>query len=72
MTTKVGEYIFAESNPISYNIAFETVTGQPMLAISETGFYVRGVKVEQGPEEAKQVFEAFKQWLVWSSLQRKY
>lgn len=43
-----------------------------MLAISETGFYVRGVKVEQGPDEAKQVYEAFKEWLVWSSLNRRY
>jgi hypothetical protein len=30
-----------------------------MLKISPDGFWVRGVKVEQGPEEAKEVYEAF-------------
>jgi hypothetical protein len=31
-----------------------------MLKISPDGFWVRGVKVEQGPGEAKEVYEAFK------------
>lgn len=72
MATETDKYVFAESKPISYNIAFDAATGTTMLAISETGFYVRGVKVEQGPDEARQVYEAFKEWLVWSSLNRQY
>lgn len=31
-----------------------------MLKISEDGFWVRGVKVEQGPGEARAVYEAMK------------
>lgn len=37
---------------------FNTNT-EEMLRISPDGFWVRGVKIEQGPEEAKKVYEAF-------------
>jgi hypothetical protein len=30
-----------------------------MIRISKEGFYVRGVKVEQGPGEAEEVYKAF-------------
>lgn len=33
-----------------------------MLRITADGFYVRGVKVEQGPEEAAQFHQAFTDW----------
>ena len=39
-----------------------------MIKITADSFYVRGVKVEQGPGEAEAVYEAFKQWMVWASL----
>lgn len=71
MPTEKVEYQFTESKPMSYNIAFDTITGESMLAIDESGFYVRGVKVEQGPDEARQVYEAFKQWLAWGVLNRQ-
>jgi len=41
-----------------------------MLRITPKGFYIRGVKVEQGPEEAKAVYTAFKQFLMWETLKR--
>jgi hypothetical protein len=47
-----------------------TAGSEEMLKVAEDGFYVRGVKVEQGPKEAEQVYEAFKQWLTWASLTR--
>lgn len=58
----------------SPKITFSTnpLTVEPMLTISETDFYVRGVKVEQGPNEARQVYEAFQQWLTWCALTRQY
>ena len=34
-----------------------------MLKISKDGFWVRGVKVEQGPGEAEEVYNAFKSYL---------
>lgn len=40
--------------------------GEEMLRVAKDGFYVRGVRVEADEKEAKQVYEAFKQWLTWS------
>ena len=36
---------------------------EEMLKISADGFWVHGVKVEQGPEEAEAVYTAFKAFL---------
>ena len=44
---------------------------EEMIKVTEDAFYVRGVKVEQGPDEARQVYEAFKQWVAWASLTRE-
>jgi hypothetical protein len=64
MITKVEEpKITFDTNPL---------TAEPMLVISEKGFWVRGVRVEQGPNEAEQVYQAFQQWLAWSALNRQY
>lgn len=35
----------------------------PELMITKEGFFVRGVKVEQGEQEAEAVYDAFKNWL---------
>jgi hypothetical protein len=40
---------------------------EEMLKISKEGFWVRGVKVEQGPEEAKEVYEAFMKLLRYNN-----
>jgi uncharacterized protein YaiE (UPF0345 family) len=41
-----------------------------MLKVSEDGFYVRGVKVPMDDREAETVYNAFKEFLVWSRLHR--
>jgi hypothetical protein len=55
------------------NIVFKTNTNDihtEVLRISPEGFYVRGVKVEQGPEEAVAVYNAVKQMIMWDTLRR--
>jgi hypothetical protein len=46
--------------------------GVEMLRVGPDGFWVRGVKVEQDDQEAQAVYNAFKQWMVWASLQGRY
>lgn len=46
-------------------------TNTEMLKVSPKGFWVRGVKVEQDDKEAEVVYNAFKQWLVWSEMNRR-
>ena len=46
--------------------------GEEMLRVSPDGFWVRGVKVEQDEGEAQAVYDAFKQWMAWTSLQGQY
>jgi len=41
-----------------------------MLKVSPDGFYVRGVKLEQDDKEIKEVYNCFKEWLAWSTLNR--
>jgi hypothetical protein len=41
-----------------------------MLRIAEDGFYVRGVRLKQDDKEVEQVYNAFKEWLTWSTLNR--
>jgi hypothetical protein len=55
--------------PTEKNIVFSSGDSE-MLKISPKGFWVRGVQVNQDAKEAATVYEAFKQWLVWSELNR--
>ena len=55
--------------PTEKNIVFSSGDSE-MLKISPKGFWVRGVQVTQDEKEAVTVYEAFKQWLVWSELNR--
>lgn len=57
-------------DPVPSNIVMNAGM-EEMIKITPEGFYVRGAKVEQGPEEAQQVYEAFRQWLVWGSLTKE-
>lgn len=43
-----------------------------MLKITDRGFWVRGVQVPQDEREAKLVYDAFREWMTWASLTRKY
>ena len=56
------------------NIVFYAGGEEPneMLKITKTGFYVRGKLVEQDDREAEIVYNAFKEWMVYSALTRKY
>lgn len=44
--------------------------GNEMLKITQNGFYVRGKQIKQDDQEAEKVYNSFKEWLVWQSLQR--
>ncbi len=46
--------------------------GAEMLRVGPDGFWVRGVKVEQDAQEAQAVYNAFKQWMAWASLEGQY
>lgn len=52
-------------------ITFKDSTSE-MLRIEKDGFYVRGKRVNQDDKEAEIVYNAFHQWLTWSTLNRKY
>ncbi len=54
------------------NIIFHTNESNEMLRIDKTGFYVRGIRVEQDEKEAEKVYNAFHQWLTWTTLNRNY
>lgn len=53
------------------HITFSSSTNE-MLRVEKNGFYVRGVKVKQDEKEAEKVYNAFHQWLVWTTLNRNY
>jgi hypothetical protein len=55
--------------PDNNNITMFT-GGTEMLKVAEDGFYVRGVKVPADDREAETVYNAFKEFLVWSRLHR--
>lgn len=44
--------------------------GEEMLRVGPDGFWVRGAKVPQDDQEAQAVYNAFKQWMAWTSLNR--
>jgi hypothetical protein len=46
--------------------------GDEMLKVSPDGFWVRGVKVEQGSGEAQSVYQAMKEFVTWQQLNRPY
>jgi hypothetical protein len=46
------------------------VGSNEMLRIDHSGFWVRGQRVDASDQEAVQVYQAFKDWLVWSQLNR--
>jgi hypothetical protein len=62
------EYIIEEPKP--NNIIMNVGTAE-MLRVAEDGFYVRGIKVEQDDREAEIVYNAFKQFIVWSRLNQE-
>lgn len=78
----VNDWAISSAENVSINIdsaqrARDTITfqtGTPsteMLKVGKDGFWVRGVKVAQDDKEAEIVYNAFKQWMVWSELNRR-
>jgi hypothetical protein len=41
-----------------------------MLRVAKDGFYVRGKKLKQDDKETEEVYNCFKEWLAWSTLNR--
>jgi hypothetical protein len=62
-------YTFRETAEYQNSVAFHSA-GEEMLRCGPEGFYVRGKKVEQDDKEARAVYNAFKEWLVWAQLNR--
>jgi len=59
------KYEIADTKPGSITMT----TGQTeMLKVAPDGFYVRGQKVPVDDQEAEMVYNAFKEFLVWSRL----
>ena len=57
------------NNTPGHNIVFNS-DGTEMLRVTPDSFYVRGVKVEQGSEEAQAVYNAIRQIILWDTLKR--
>lgn len=55
-----------ENNTITLN-----ANSTEMLRVAKDGFYVRGKRVNQDDKEAEIVYNAFKQWMMWSELNRR-
>lgn len=56
-----------ETNSLVMNISHTE-----WIKISDEGFWVRGQKVEQDKNEARIVYQAFKEFLMWANLTRDY
>ena len=72
-----SEYVLRGTDPEEGNICFHAGNSldhaqTEMLKITKTGFYVRGVKVEQDDREAETVYNAFCEWMVWTAMTRSY
>jgi len=52
------------------DIAFNSGPDE-MLRITRDGFYVRGVRVPADDQEAVAVYNSFKQWITWASVQAR-
>jgi hypothetical protein len=66
-TTFQKKIMATESNTITC-----LTGGVEMLRVGPDGFWVRGQKVPQDNQEAQAVYNAFKQWMAWASLEGRY
>ena len=60
------EFVDASTQP---NTITCMAGGEEMLRVGPDGFWVRGQKVPADDQEALAVYNAFKQWMAWTSLQ---
>jgi hypothetical protein len=68
---EVGTAFTLTDNLPSTNNIVMINKGIEMLRVSEDGFYIRGEKVPVDDREAATVYNAFKEFLVWSRLSRE-
>lgn len=61
--------VLSISPPPDNDITFRSGETE-MLRVSGDGFHVRGVKVAVDDKEAEQVYNCFKEWLTWSTINR--
>lgn len=66
---EAGVYQIHGSDEYQNSVSFHC-SGEEILRLSPTGFYVRGVRLEQDSNEAKLVYNSFKEWLTWQQLNR--
>lgn len=72
------EYVYDPDGPYTFrndnqpNAITLRSGSEDMIRCSTEGFWVRGVKVEQDDNEAKIVYNAFKEWLTWAQLNKDY
>ena len=64
-----GPYTIHMESPYDNSITFHSA-GEEMFRCGPDGFYVRGKKIEQDDNEAKLVYNSFKEWLTWAQLNR--
>ena len=59
------EYSIGAVSPsmLESTFIFKSTDGTEMLKIAKDGFYVRGVKLEQDVDEARRLYQGFKQLL---------
>jgi hypothetical protein len=67
-TQKLPTPVLSVTSPEN-NIVFNTGT-EETLRVAEDGFYIRGIKVPADEREAREVYECFKEWLAWSTLNK--
>jgi hypothetical protein len=65
--SEITRYNFHEPKPNNITC---NVGPTEMLRVAEDGFYVRGEKIPVDDKEAATVYNAFKEFLVWSRLHR--
>jgi hypothetical protein len=70
------QYVLRGNEPEAGNIVFHAGNSlednTEMLKITKTGFYVRGILVEQDDKEAEIVYNAFREFLTYHALARNY
>lgn len=67
-----GGYTIRDPSQEPNSIILQVGESDEMLRITKEGFWVRGVKVEQDDKEAQIVYNAFREWMVWSAMTRSY
>jgi len=67
----VGTFTFDPSPTLPLNTISFSCGNEEILRVSNKGFWVRGVEVEQDNKEAENVYNSFRQWLTWQHLKKE-